>query len=220
MIACYCTEIYKLRYPLDDHERELAKLIDLGFLRCHIHSPVRSVATRRQGSMIITTDSHLDHSLTTKQLAHVLKLCADQTAFFIETFTLPPELGVVSCALYGPIMGDDSITDQGITLPLNWYKLTNGDAVFDRRACPIKMEMRGNRAYPSRMLVGAPLRPTNKLTVIAGPHKDYPCVLYTAFGGPVAPKEPGDPTIRPEALDPTEAEESRDFWAHHAIAVE
>jgi hypothetical protein len=40
-------------------------------------------------------------------------------------------------------------------------------------------------------------------------------ILYTAFGGPAAPREPGDPS-----LDGNEAglAESKAFWAEHALS--
>jgi hypothetical protein len=96
---------------------------------------------------------------------------------------------------------------------------------------------RGTRHWPSR-LVERPARPTRLITVIAGPHEEscptcrgnssgpgstcpgdhcaggrrrHACVLYTAFGGPPAPQEPGDPGCK----DPAE---SAAFWHDHALA--
>jgi hypothetical protein len=43
----------------------------------------------------------------------------------------------------------------------------------------------------------------------------HPCMLYTAFGGPLAPKEPGDPTLKD-----SEREESEKFWSQHALVEE
>jgi hypothetical protein len=39
----------------------------------------------------------------------------------------------------------------------------------------------------------------------------HDCILYTAFGGPAAPQEPGDPGCK----DP---EKSTTFWRDHALA--
>lgn len=132
-------------------------------------------------------DSHLDHGLTPAQVEHVFALFVGRTGFFIETIELPENLGTVPCGLYGPAMGDAPVAE---------------DAVTYRR--------RGDRAYTSRMLVDHWPRQTTKVTVIAGPHDGQPCVLYTAFGGPVTPQEPGDPTCK-------DADASAKFWAQHAL---
>jgi hypothetical protein len=73
-------------------------------------------------------------------------------------------------------------------------------------------------------MVNRPVRETRILTVIGGhlPVKDNGphavdssrCVLYTAFGGPMAPREPGDPSI----TDVDDLKESTLFWAQHALS--
>lgn len=136
--------------------------------------------------MIKHKDSHLDHALTEAQVAHVMKLFADRDGFFIETITLPPDLGTVPCGLYGPTMGD-SIKEDEVTYAT-----------------------RGVRTWISR-LVDLPARQQHELTVIAGPHDGHPCVLYTAFGGPAAPQEPGDPGCKDLA-------KSAAFWREHALS--
>ena len=113
-------------------------------------------------------DSHLDHHLTDAQIAHVLARFADRDGFFIETFELPAELGTVPCGLHGPIMGDPPVPDS-----------------------EVRYERRGAREHKSR-LVDRPARPVRTVTVIAGPHAGHGCVIFTAFGGPLAPQEPGD----------------------------
>jgi hypothetical protein len=115
----------------------------------------------------------------------------DAAEFFIETIELPPELGTVACGLYGPTMGDAPVPSMDAT-----------------------MRVRGTRAHASRT-VARPTRQTNRVTIIAGPHGGDPCVLYTAFGGPLAPKEVDDPTLADEARPA-----SIEFWADHALAVE
>jgi hypothetical protein len=145
-------------------------------------------------------DSHLDHSLTAEQVAFLLKVFADRTAFFIETIELPEHLGTVPCGLYGPIMGDAPIEDR-------W--------VEQRRRPP--------REYTSRVLARheypggfpgpqAAVRQVRQVTVIAGPHDGLPCVLYTAYGGPCAPQEPNDPGCRDRAA-------SEAFWSQHALVA-
>lgn len=136
-------------------------------------------------------DSHLDHGLSPAVVDYIMARFAERDAFFLETFELPPELGTVPCGLYGPVMGDDA--------------MLVADMVLRQR--------RGDRAYESNV-VRAPSRPTRTVTVIAGPHDGLACVLFTAFGGPVTPKEPGDPTLAPDKVD-----ESTKFWSVHALAA-
>ena len=135
--------------------------------------------------------SHLDHHLTTAQLAYVLAWFHDRTGFFAETVRLPDHHGTVPCGLYGPVMGDAPVEENDVS-----YRVRPG------RVCASRM-------------VARPLRPTRDVTAIAGPYQDFPCVLFTAFGGPLAPREPGDHSI-------TTWEEllaSRAFWREHALAV-
>jgi hypothetical protein len=139
--------------------------------------------------MIITKESHLDHGLLVAHYAWVLRELGDGEGFKIATLEIPSELPAVECALHGPVMGDDPIAD---------------DCTFER--------VRGDRPGPSRMVYRDP-RPTRKLTVIMGPDKEGRTVLYTAFGGPATPREPFDP-----GLDDAGREESRAFWATHALA--
>lgn len=139
--------------------------------------------------MHIAAASHLDHGLSTEQVAYIRALFLEREAFFIETIELPEHLGTVPVALLGPITGS--------TVP---------DGV--------RFERRGERAWESRV-VSAPAVASRLVTVIAGPHEEHPCVLYTAYGGPAAPREPGDPAIRSE----DERAASVAFWELHALAV-
>ena len=172
--------------------------------------------------MIKHHDSHVDHSLTEDQLRYLLDRFADRNAFFLETITLPDQLGTVPCGLYGPIMGDPTIGEN-----------------------EVGHERRGTRAWTSR-LIERPTRATRMITVIAGPHEvtcsichgdgrvpgigpgfgfslpcpeerceggkiKLACVLYTAFGGPASPQEPGDPGCKDPAA-------STAFWREHALS--
>jgi hypothetical protein len=128
-----------------------------------------------------------DGRITEAQLAYILKKCADKNAFFIETIELPDYLEPVSCGLFGPLTGDVPVLENEVTYA-----------------------KRGDRAWESR-LVGRPPRWTNQVTVIGGPFEDLPCILYTAYGGPLAPQEPGDPGCR-------DVEASKKFWAEHALS--
>jgi len=135
----------------------------------------------------ITPDSHLDHSLNAEQSAWVAKQIEPLEGFSITTLQLPEALGSVPCGLYGPTMGDAAIEDREVT-----------------------MEVRGGRPGPSRLL-DRPARPTQTVTMIVGPHEGE-TILYTAFGGPAAPREPWDP-----GLDAAGKAESEGFWATHAL---
>jgi hypothetical protein len=140
--------------------------------------------------MKITKDSHLDHHITPEQKAYVLEQFGSRDEFFIETLTLPEALGTVPCGLHGPLMGDDPVPETEVRYA------ARGDRIGESRLCK------------------RPVRPTDQLTIIAGPHDGERCVLYTAFGGPVAPREPFDPGLE----DNGERDKSLAFWAEHALS--
>lgn len=139
--------------------------------------------------MKIDAITHLDHGLLPAHLAWIAERFGDREAFFLETVELPAELPPVACGLFGPSVGDAAIGDE-----------------------EVELVVRGGRSGPSRLVTRAP-RSTRTLTVIGGPSGDEPCVLYTAFGGPAAPREPWDPS-----LDEAGRVESAAFWAVHALA--
>lgn len=141
-------------------------------------------------SIILHPESHRDHAITEPILKWLLERFADKTEAFIETVELPKVLGTVPCALYGPAMGDEPIAEK--------------DAFY---------RVRGNRQYTSR-LVNRPMRATNKVTIIVGPHDNQPTVLYTCFGGPLSPMEAHDPN-----LSDAKMKESLAFWSEHALAA-
>lgn len=141
--------------------------------------------------MRITSSSHLDHALTPAHVAWLLERFGAREGFFLETVALPDALGPLPCGLHGPTMGDDPIRD--------------GEA---------ELVVRGARAWPSRV-VSRPPRPSRLLSVIAGPDDDGVTALYTAFGGPVAPRETRDPSL---VGDVAAVAESMAFWATHALS--
>ncbi len=182
--------------------------------------------------MIKHKDSHVDHGLTDLQLGYVLGVASAgygrlpigtkaSISGNVQTIEieLPEWLGTVPCALRGPIVGDSPIIDDAV--------------VFDTR---------GKRKYESRITT-LPTIQTNKVTVIAGPYDGHDLVLYTAFGGPKAPKEVGElEAVIAKLIDDTgpgpqadaaarttdqrlealnrELAASRDFWATHALSNE
>lgn len=139
--------------------------------------------------MIKHADSHLDHGLTQAQIDFLFSHFADRDGFFIATVELPEELGTVPCGLYGPVMGDAPVSESEV-----FYA------------------MRGTRMYMSRMCQSTrSIRQVRTVSVIAGPHDGHSCVLYTAFGGPVAPQELNDPGCK-------DLIKSQVFWSEHALA--
>ena len=119
---------------------------------------------------------------------NIVKMFADRGGFFIETISTEE---AYPSSLYGPLAGDKPVSESDVTYGV-----------------------RGDRGYESR-LIDKPSRQVNQLTVIAGPDGEgHSCVLYTAYGGPCAPKEPLTPGITPEELV-----ESKEFWEEHALAI-
>jgi hypothetical protein len=131
-------------------------------------------------------ESHLDHGLTKAQVEFILGIDAPAGQVTVQTVELPEDLGTVPCGLHGPVMGDEPVLEADVTY-----------------------EVRGQRKGASR-LVERPIRSTRIVTVISGPHEGEPCVLYTAFGGPQAPREPFE----------DDSEESQIFWSQHALSSE
>lgn len=138
--------------------------------------------------LVLHGDSHTDH-VPASVLKWLLEKFKDKDGFFIGSVELPEALPELFCGLYGPIMGDPPVVEPDVAY-----------------GC------RPGRSYESR-LCRMFERKTRLVTVIAGPHSNLPCVLYTAFGGPPSPKEVNDPTLKPE-----EREASVEFWSRHALA--
>jgi hypothetical protein len=139
--------------------------------------------------MKLHAESHIDHSISPELLEFLLAKFAGRDSFFIETLELHPDFGTLPCALHGPAVGEPPVTDAEAFL-----------------------QARPPRENLSRMCRRPPSQ-TRTITVIAGPHGVEPCILYTAFGGPLAPKEPGDPALRED-----ERGASEKFWAQHALS--
>lgn len=138
--------------------------------------------------LVITDASHLDHALTDDHIAFIRQTFGDRDGFFLVTVDMPEGLADLPCGLHGPIMGDEPVPED-----------------------ETRREHRGGRTWTSRLTDRVP-RPDRRLTVIAGPHGEDNCVLYTAFGGPVALQEPGDPGCKDVAA-------STEFWSQHAISA-
>lgn len=172
--------------------------------------------------MIKHRDSHVDHSLSEAQIRHLLERFADRSTFFIETITLPAGLGTVPCGLYGPLMGDSAIGEAEVTyaargtrswtsrlidLPARQQHEVTVVAGPHEEECSI---CRGSGHVPGPgpgFGFSLPC-PDDRCK---GGKIQHACVLYTAYGGPPAPQEPGDPGCK----DP---ETSAAFWRQHALA--
>ena len=141
--------------------------------------------------LVITGESHLDHGVSDTLKTFILEKYEGKNEFFIDTFVVPEGLGTLECALYGPEMGDLPVPER-----------------------EVRYAVRGTRTCASR-LCERPTRQTRTMTVIGGPDDHgNPCVLYTTYGGPNAPREPGDPAI--QSWEDILA--ARLFWTTHALA--
>jgi hypothetical protein len=153
--------------------------------------------------LTVTAESHLDHALTADHIRWLLNLHRDRDAFFIATLTLPEHLPSLPCALRGPVVGDLPVLDEDTTM-----------RVRDGRAWPSRMCAFRGRPQSARTSASAVAGRTSRtITIIGGPAAGLPCVLYTAFGGPLAPRELGDPSL-PEG----ERAAAAAFWSEHALA--
>ena len=103
---------------------------------------------------------------------------------------LPPELGTAPCALIGPLTGGDPVAEEFV-----YYA------------------KRGDREGESRMITRGPTQ-SALVTIVAGPHEDKSCVLYTMYAGPAAPREPWDSTLETDE----QKNEAIEFWCQHALA--
>jgi hypothetical protein len=116
---------------------------------------------------------HADHSMSEEQRSFGVQALIDaisnqSSPFAAITITLPDTLGTVPNALFGPICGDEPITDDEVTTAVR-----NGRPWADR-------------------LVDRPLRPSSLLTVI-GLQDGEQLKVFTMHGGPLAPQNPLDP---------------------------
>ena len=153
--------------------------------------------------IVLFVGTHTDHNLLQQHWGWILDVAGMHRAEceragipltpLIRTVDLPEHCPDVDNALYGPACGDAPVSDAEVT--------------FERR---------GNREWADR-LVARPKRPSRLLTIIAVPEfRDVPekgkrLVCFTAYGGPLAPQNPEDPSNG----DP---EGARRFWSQHALA--
>ena len=138
--------------------------------------------------------SHTDHGLGEAVLEFICEKFASRRTFFIETVQLPKNLGQVPCGLEGPAVGDPPVPEEQV-----YY------------------EPRGDRPWVSRLVKRTKLKMVTEVTIICGPDlsvREEDLLLYTAFGGPLAPQELGDPSLPRKDL-----ERAEQFWKEHALVV-
>jgi len=133
---------------------------------------------------------HADHGLTEAHFRLIEGLFAGRPdGFLATTVFLPASCGDLPCGLHGPAMGDLPVLSP-----------------------EVRWGHRGDRANLSR-LVERPVRPVRQMAII-GMKEGQEVTLYTAYGGPLSPREITDPTL-PEYA----AEEALQFWAVHALSL-
>lgn len=186
--------------------------------------------------MKLHADSHVDHDLAPALVAYLLERFADRDVFFIETLELPPEFGRVPCDLMGPLVGDEPIPESEVTYRVRGtraWKSRMIEVAYPRTSRLVTV-IAGPHEEKCMEPPGTVLRlqrcnGTGKIEC-AGMHAGaawheetcptcdgagvikHACVLYTAYGGPLAPQEPDDPACKDVAV-------SRAFWQEHALLV-
>lgn len=136
---------------------------------------------------------HADHGINPQQMAYIQSaiVASNPTGFFAMEVKLPRELGLVRNALYGPESGDPPV-----------------------RESEVEYRPRGDRPWSDRV-VHWPARPIDYVQAIGMPDQTDPnkIVLFTVYGGPLAPQHPEDPGNRDVA-------KSKKFWSEHALSLE
>ena len=134
---------------------------------------------------------HADHGLNSDHLTFIDHIFTTlEPGFFVESYELPEGCSDLLCALYGPSVGDDPVSDEEVSY-----------------------EVRGERPGPSR-LVERNHRPCRRMVVcgIAGDES----VIFTAYGTQAS--EPTPREWWDAGMKPHEAVEAAKFWSTHALA--
>lgn len=158
-------------------------------------------------SIKIHKDSHVDHGIPREVIHFVLGTFRDRSEFFIETVALPDSIELRHGLDHWPAPGGWCGDMKVKSIPCGLH--------LDVPESEVYYAERGDRKYTSR-LCRRPPRMVREVTVVAGPHPEDPSagmILFTMYGGPQAPREPGDPSIEGKAI-----EESKAFWKAAAIS--
>jgi hypothetical protein len=136
---------------------------------------------------------HADHGISAKQMDFIKSEIANSSpaGFFVKSIKIPSKLGKVRNALYGPASGDAPVSES-----------------------VVQYRPRGDRPWSDRV-VSWPTRPVDYVQAIGMPDQNDPqkIVLFTVYGGPLAPQHPDDPSNRDVAA-------SQKFWSEHALSLE
>lgn len=147
---------------------------------------------KESSELMLRDDGHYDiHGITPDHINWLSQQPEVMAAKGPVTLTLPEHLPELSNSLVGPASGHGPV---GNDHPEVYRKSRDG------------------RNYDSKMIRGEN-QSTKIITAIVRPHKETGRpFLITAFGGPLAPKEPNDPSLRDEEREASEA-----FWRDHAL---
>lgn len=133
---------------------------------------------------------HADHGIGESHRDVISKLFEEAgDGFLLKTVELPSECPDLLSAINGPIVGDPPVPSAEVF----WTR-------------------RGTRRNLSRMC-NRPMRPTRLMTIV-GAREGENVKIYTAYGGPCAPRE-----ITDVSLPSKEVEVSAQFWAQHALSA-
>lgn len=154
-------------------------------------------------------DSHVDHGIDRRVRDYVRLQFRGRTEFFVETFEYPENHPVY------PSLSDWRAIHDGT--PSYYVDLPPVPCALhmDVPESEVHYARRGDRQWDSRLCRREP-RMVREVTIVAGPHPEDPdagMVIFTMYGGPAAPREPGDPSLEGEAL-----EEAKSFWAKAALS--
>jgi len=134
---------------------------------------------------------HADHGILDVHKAVISDIFEKKgEGFLATTVELPAECPDLLSGIHGPSVGDAPVPSSEV----HWAT-------------------RGQRKGLSRLCHRAP-RPTRLMTVI-GIREGGHVKVFTAYGGPLAPREITDATLPADA-----AEEACAFWAVHALSAE
>jgi hypothetical protein len=147
-------------------------------------------------SIVVLPESHTDHGLSPAHMSWLLAVAAaareeNPSGVMVKTFDLPLDLSPLESGLYGPLAGDEPVKESEASYAV-----------------------RGTRKGLTRF-VARPMRETRRVTVVVGPYGDHSSVLFTAYGGEAAPREPFDVD---ESRDPEGYREAGIFWGQHALS--
>ena len=139
---------------------------------------------------------HADHGIPSIMIRDAVRTLVGQgleQGFFARTVPIDKEDGQVVNRLRGPASGEPVVPESKVSY-----------------------SARGDRPWKDRMCT-LPATLTRELTIVGTWERseDYPdgnFTVFTAYGGPLAPQNPEDPSN-------SDPEASRLFWASHALTT-